>query len=424
MIARARFVVSAEAPPVENGALWIDAGRLRAVGPYLHVRKHAPADRDERDFGDAVILPGLVNTHTHLELSDLAGRLTVTHDFTAWLRQLMALLSAAPRDEETMTMAVRAGIRQSLAAGVTTLGDITRHPAWSRAALATSPLRAVSFGEVVAIGSRRAWLPLRLAAALAAPPSHTPRLRLGLSPHAPYTLEPSALHECLRAARDRRLPLCMHLAEVADEEEFTRRLRGSLADYLRDLNFWDDHIQPHGDRPVALLEHYEFPRESTLLAHVNYATDADIDTLARRRVSVAYCPRTHAAFGHPPHRFRDMLAAGVNVCLGTDSLASNPSLSILDEMRFLYTRFPDLSPDVLLRLGTVHGARALGWADEVGSLTPGKSADFIVVLLPREETPTDWTSILRSTDSPVHVYVGGVEITSRGDDPLCPDGRS
>ncbi len=101
--------------------------------------------------------------------------------------------------------------------------------------------------------------------------------------------------------------------------------------------------------------------------------------------SIVYCPRTHAAFGHPPHPFREFLQRGVRVALGTDSLASNPDLDILAEMRFIHERYPDFPGDALLRMGTLSGAEALGWADECGSLTPGKSADLAIVPLPNEE---------------------------------------
>src|SRR5207247_1775571 len=101
--------------------------------------------------------------------------------------------------------------------------------------------------------------------------------------------------------------------------------------------------------------------------------------------TIVYCPRTHAAFGHLPHPFRDFLQRGVRVALGTDSLASNPDLSILSEMRFIHERYPDFPGDTLLRMGTLSGAEALGWADETGSLTPGKSADLVVVPLANKE---------------------------------------
>lgn len=410
MIYRARFIVPSDGPPIENGALVVDAGRITFVGQYGDLSETPiHAQRPRIDFGDAVILPGLVNAHTHLELTDLAGRVAPSCDFTAWLRSLFTLLSGGSRDEHTITSATCAGVQQSLAAGVTTVGDITRYPAWTRSILAASPLRTVSFGEVAAIGRRRHLLAERLHAACEPPSGTASRLRIGISPHAPYTVEPAALRICLDAARTANLPVCMHVGEVVDEDRFTCQLEGTLADYLRELGLWDDQITAHGCRSVELLTHYPFPAERTLLAHVNYASDAAIELLARHGASVAYCPRTHAAFGHPPHRFCDMLAAGVNVCLGTDSLASNPSLSILDEIRFLHTRFPDVSPELLVALATEHGARALGLAEIAGSLTVGKRGDFVVVPLETGCAAHDWTSILASATNPSDVFVDGMK---------------
>lgn len=411
MIVRSRFVVPVDGPPMENGALAFEGGRIIAVGPFADVQKVTASGHDVRDFGDAVLLPGFVNAHTHLELSDLAGRVLPTANFTTWLRLLIDILSTGARDESTITSAVRAGVRQSLASGVTTIGDITRYPAWSRAVIAQSPLRAVSFGEVTAIGNRRHLLAERLEAATATTFA-SERLAIGISPHAPYTVEPDALRECLRVAHASKLPVCMHLAEVADEEEFTGALEGSLGVFLAALAVVDSGICAHGCRPVEMLELYDFPASSSVLAHVNYVTSTDLDILARHRSSVAYCPRTHAAFQHPPHPFRDMLAAGINVCVGTDSLASNPSLSVCDELRFLHATYPDLSPEVLLQMGTINGARALNLADCTGSLTAGESADFVVFPLIQCDSSTWWPSWLQTDAAPLATYIAGHCVTA------------
>lgn len=408
MIFRARFVVPVDGPPIENGAIAVEAGRITAVGRMSDVQKVTASGHEVRDFGDAVILPGFVNAHTHLELSDLAGRVPPSADFTAWLRGLFDILSGSVRDEATIKAAVRAGVHQSLSAGVTTIGDITRYPAWSRSAISQSPLRAVSYGEIAAIGNRRHLLAERMEAA-AATTFASPRLTIGISPHAPYTVEPDALRECLCVAQASKLPVCMHLAEVADEDSFTAALEGSLGVYLAALGVVDAGVTAHGCRPVEMLDLYDFPRNSSLFAHVNYVSRADLEILAGHPFSVVYCPRTHAAFGHPPHPFRDMLAAGINVCLGTDSLASNPSLSILDEVRFLHARHPEFAPELLMRMATIHGARALNLTDSVGSLAHGKSADFVAFPLVSQHL---WESVLSESAAPIDVFSEGRSVTS------------
>ncbi len=387
MILKARFVAPVDQPVIENGAVVTRDGIIVDVGPARDL-----ADRTAVDFGDAVICPGFVNAHTHLELTHLADRVPPTPDFIDWLRRLYAEAIAAPPTREAVEQSMSEGIKQSLAAGVTTVGDITRHPQWTRPVLAKSTLGGVSFGEVIAIGTRRTKLAERLEAA-ASRECETDRLHVGISPHAPYTVEPDGLRECVRTASNcgtnkqqvgaEHPPyrICIHAAETTAEAEFTHSRSGPFADYLRELNLWDDEIPISGCTPIELLHRTGLLKPTTVIAHANYMSDGDIALMARSGASVAYCPRTHHAFGHPPHRFRDMLAAGINVSIGTDSLASNPSLSVLDELRFLHQRLPDLQPNVLLQLGSICGARALGLASKTGTITPGKWANIVAIPL-------------------------------------------
>lgn len=399
----ARFVVPDGHAAIENGAVEIRHGVIADVGQAKRV-----GGSPMIDHGDAVILPGLINAHTHLELSPLVGRVPPGLDFCDWLRRLVIELRQSPFTPESAAAAVRDGAAQSLAAGVTTVGDITRCPAWTRAALATTQLRVVSFGEIIALGTVRHVLGERIAAATAMEMAGA-RLHIGLSPHAPYTIEPEGLRACAVAAHANQMAMCIHLAETREEELFTDAASGPLAAFLQDMNLWDDDIPAGKCRPVALAERCRLLTPRTILAHANYVSDEDLATLARRHAHVAFCPRTHAAFGHPPHRFRDMLVAGINVCLGTDSLASNPSLSLMDEMRFLRRNFPDLSAHTLLELGTVRGARALGVTTVAGSLRAGVPADVSVWPLARH---TDrWDAVFEYVGLPLAVYADGVAVS-------------
>ncbi|MBI4717244.1 MAG: amidohydrolase family protein [Planctomycetes bacterium] len=400
MILRARYVLPVGAPVIVNGAVEVRDGVFVAVGPASDI-SGSPAE----DFGDAVILPGLVNAHTHLELTRLAGLVPPSPDFTDWLRRLVVALLREPPTAETVALAVREGLAQSVAAGVTTVGDISRSPFWTRPVLADSPLRSVSFGEVIALGRRRGLLSERLDAA-ASETHASPRLRVGISPHAPYSVEREGMVACAQRAQADALPLCVHLAETPDEEAFTRRREGPFADYLTALGVWDDEVPTAGCGPVELAAGAGLLRPQTLVAHANYVSDADIALLAAGGSSVAYCPRTHAAFGHAPHRFRDMLAAGINVCIGTDSLASNPSLSVLDELRSLRRSCPDVAAGVLIGMATLGGAHALGCATQAGSIVAGKDADLLVVPLASDEA-LSWESILDGAQEPRAVYIGG-----------------
>jgi len=406
MILQARFVVPVDSPPIEGGAVVVEHGRITAVGRASDLR-----GTDALDYGDAVITPGFVNAHTHLELSSLAHQVPPTPDFIDWLRRLIAAMppttSNPSEQKENIQTAVRTGVALSLAAGVTTIGDITRHPHWTREILAASEVRGVSFGEITAIGRGRHLLGERLASA-ASTEYQTERLRVGLSPHAPYSVEPDAMRACAERARVLALPLCIHAAETADEEEFTSRREGRFVDFLGELGVWDEEIRAAGCGSVELCRLTGLLGPRTVLAHANYVSDGEITQVANHGASVAYCPRTHHAFHHPAHRFRDMLEAGVNVCIATDSLASNPSLSILDELRFLRNAHRSLPSLELLAMGTRRGAQALGFADTVGTLTVGKAADLVVIPLDPSQRIDAWDQILTSAAQPIQVYVDGV----------------
>lgn len=409
MILRARYLVPVGAPVIENGAVKVTDGRVSALGRFRDL-----APRRYFDCGDAAILPGLVNAHTHLELSHLAGRVPPSRDFTAWLKGLLSHLDQSSRPESVQE-SVERGLCDSLAQGVLTLGDITRHPKWTREILSRSPLRCLSFGEVVAVGNRRDRLAARLDAAAEdfADSAGGDRFRIGISPHAPYTVEPESLRACADRADRFGLRTTTHLLESPDEATFTLSGSGPLADYLRAVGVWDDAVPVSGCSPVELLMRSAFLNSRALLAHVNYPTDEDLAIIARSGASVVYCPRTHAAFGHPPHRFRDMLAAGINVCLGTDSLASNPSLSMLDEMRFLFRAFPGVSEETLLEMATTRGAVALGWPAQTATIRIGGNADLVVVPLDPNFESKGWTALFWSDAAPVAVYVRGALLFPR-----------
>ncbi len=391
MILRARYILAAQTAGIENGALRIAGGRIAEVGA-----KRSVAGGPVTDLGDCVILPGLVNAHTHLELTHLAGRVPPRGDFVGWVGRLVEAMRADGDDPDRVGEAVRRGRDLSLAARVTTVGDITRLPGLPRPVLASGPLRVVSFGEVIAIGRLRQRLQSRLAAA--ADRAHeSPWLRLGISPHSPYTLEPDGLRACVERADHDGLRICMHLAEFAEEAQFTTSLAGPIRGFLKRHRVWDRRIPCPGLSPVGYAEVTGVLRSASLLAHVNYAADEELDRIAAAGAHVAYCPRTHDAFGHQPHRFKEMIDRGINVCIGTDSLASNPSLSVLEELRFLHRRHPELPGGLLLAMGTVHGARALGLADAVGVVAPGMPADLTVVPLD-PQGPTDPVENLLESD--------------------------
>ena len=360
---------------------------------------------------DCVLLPPLVNAHTHLDLTHIGPQpFDPVAGFGGFVR---LVISRRLGEDEAIAQSVARGAALSLRGGVVAVGDIAGvagsagstgaqpHPnagqptltPWR--ALASTALAGVSFLEFFAIGTREAANLERLEATLApllpagggrggGPVPMIGRVRLGLSPHAPYTVGPRA-YAAARALARRTTPalaICTHLAETPAEREFIARGDGPFADFLRRIGLWSEQVRASVGEGLHPIEHLRevLELDQPLLAHVNDLPDAQLPTLARSGASVVYCPRSsdyfrnHEHFG--PHRYRDMLAAGVPVCLGTDSVVNLPPdphdpsqplggrLSTLDEARFLYQRDRGagdaLAPALLLAMASTHGARALG----------------------------------------------------------------
>jgi aminodeoxyfutalosine deaminase len=327
------------------------------------------------DLGNVALIPGLVNAHTHLDLSGARGLVPPTDPdhFTDWLRGVIAYRRG--RTPEQVQADVRAGLAEALRFGTTLLGDITADGAsWD--AVAAAPVRAVVFRELIGLPQVRAAVGIVTARAWANGRAATPTCRPGLSPHAPYSVHTQLRREVVELARDWNIPVAVHLAESPAELDLLARHRGPLVAFLQDVGVWE--AGGLAEKPEDWL--VRRPRGAPdLYVHANYLTPTP---RLPRSATVVYCPRTHAAFGHPRHPVADFLARGVRVCLGTDGLASNPDLDPLAEARFVRARRPDIPPDVILKMVTLAGAEALGWADEAGSLEPGKSADAVAVPLP------------------------------------------
>ena len=372
---RARWVISNRAGAIEDAAVVCSDGRIARVGQWSRVQEHVGLKDGVTHFGESAILPGLVNGHTHLSLSDLGGKFRPTKNFAAWIGRVTA--RRLSRTKGAIRRAVRQGAEESLAAGTVAGADVTTEPAFDDA-LAGGPIRWRVFGEVLRFGEAGRRFTEERIADLEALRAQT-GLEVGLAPHAPYTLGIEGFLRA-RAEADRRgWPVSAHLHETLDEIEFTRSGQGDLHKWLSLARFLPKDLAPLGKRPIPALAEAGFFKGPVLVAHGNYLTDEEMAILAQSRSSVAHCPRSHAFFGHADHPWRRLLAAGVNVCLGTDSLASSPSLSILDEMRYLAAEHADAEPQALLEMGTVRGARALGFADDLGDLAEGLRADFCVV---------------------------------------------
>jgi cytosine/adenosine deaminase-related metal-dependent hydrolase len=373
----ARWVLPADGAAVEHGALLIGPdGRIAAVGPELDVPR--PSNLVMEDFGDAVLLPGLINTHTHLELTGLEGE-PPGPDFADWIRRLRE--AKAARAPEAYLDAARRGLADCLAAGVTTVADTGDSGAVIQA-LAEAGGSGIAYQEVFGPhpDQREASL-----AGLRQRVGHlgrfvTERVRIGVSPHAPYTVSGPLYAATSEWARREGLPVAVHLAESPAESALLERGSGPFAEAWRRRGI--PVPLPPGRTPVAWLEEHGVLSERTLCIHVVQAGPGDVARLARTGASVAHCPLSNRAHGHGAAPLGAFLAAGIRVGLGTDSTVSVGRLDLLAEARAARV-FGGLDAARALALCTLEGARALGMDGEIGSLAPGKWGDCAVSRPPR-----------------------------------------
>jgi cytosine/adenosine deaminase-related metal-dependent hydrolase len=379
----ARWIVPVVGPPLPGGTVTVEDDRIVAVEPH---GRRTP----DLDLGGVAVLPGLVNAHTHLDLTGLRGLAPPSPDFTGWLRRVIA--HRRERSPEQIRADVRIGIEECLRFGTTLVGDIAGGGGESWDELASAPLRAVVFRELLGLTAARAGQALAAARGWLAAHPATETCRAGLSPHAPYSVRAGLF----RAAAGLGVPVSVHLAETPAERELLTRHTGPFVPFLQALGVWDASGLARSPEWVAR----RFRRaDHALVIHGNDLAPAAVPPTA----TVVYCPRTHAAFAHAPHPFRDFQARSVRVALGTDSLASNPDLDLLAEARFVRQHFSDVPAATILRMATLDGAAALGWADETGSLEPGKSADLVAVPIPdRAGGPCE---LVLDTDEPVRAVM-------------------
>jgi len=369
----AAWVVPVEGEPIPQAAVLVDPdGRIARVGPDAEVPR--PPDVPEARFPGAALLPGLVNLHTHLELTGLESEVQDA-DFAAWIVRLRERKARRPMGE--WADAARRGLLDCWAAGVTTVADTGDSGAVVRA-LAEADGSGVAYQEVFGPHPDRcaesfAGLKERV---LELGRFASGRVRLGVSPHAPYTVSGPLYRAVASWARGEGLPVAVHLAESPAETQLLRGATGPFADAWRGRGIPLPDVP--GRSPVTWLDEHGVLGPDTLCIHVVQVDAEDVACLARSGASVAHCPLSNRRHGHGNAPLRALLDAGLRVGLGTDSVVSVGRLELLAEARAA-RELAGLTGAEALELCTLAGARALGLESEVGSLAPGKWGDVAVV---------------------------------------------
>lgn len=380
----ARWIVPITSPPIGNGTLVEEGGRIVSVGARI-----AP-EAGDIDLGDAILMPGLVNTHCHLELTAMRGFLDGL-GFRDWILRL-TFARRAVLTHEMMLDSAHLGVAEGLLHGITTFADTGDSGAGFDAMLAAG-VRGVCYREVFGpdpaqSAEAAAGLGSRIDDML---PRATSLVSVGVSPHAPYTVSDPLFAAVAEIARARRLPLAVHIAESELEQRLVVDGDGAFADGLRRR---DIGVTARARSPIALLGRLGVLDTKPLLIHCVRVDATDIADIAVHDCAVAHCPASNAKFGHGIAPLAQLLAAGVRVGIGTDSVASNDRMDLLDEARLaaLFANARERTHDGLsaqraLELATLGGARALGLGSEIGSLEVGKSADLAAFALPHHRAP-------------------------------------
>ena len=373
MIIRSRVVVPMAGEPVENGAVVIEGNKVVAVGRFADVQRDHSGKA--LDLGEQILLPGLINAHCHLDYTCLRGKIDRGLSFADWIVAINAAKAALTEDDYVDS--ITAGLAEAQQFGTTSLLNLEAFPellprlprprlrVWWCAEMidVRKPVDAHEVFEALrdSFRSRHEWLG-----------------GVGLAPHAPYTASAQLYSEASEIARKEDVPFTTHLAESSEEMQMFREARGPAYDFLKSIG---RSMEDCGEEtPLSFVLRNQAASERWIVAHLNELGEGDFELLKNSpKFHPAHCPRSHTYFGHAPFALGRLRGLGFNICLGTDSLASNASLSLFAEMRELLRKEPGLSPREVLEMVTVNPAVALGQGDMLGQIRPGAYADLIAL---------------------------------------------
>lgn len=434
MLLTAKWVIPVATKPFKDGAILVKRGKIQKVGKKGELKK-AYADEDVYDFKNAVLLPGFVDTHTHVEYSVFRG-LCDDLPFTDWKMQLTK--RSRKLSSPDWQASARLGVLEAISSGITSIADITKTGA-SLEAAKEAGLRGIIFYEVSGMDHKQIDKIISKAKrdvkSWKAKCRGT-KLKVGVSPYSVYTVTPPLFKAVSEWARKDKLIVSLHLAGSKDEYKFVKYGSSSLANQYRELMGWEDILwQPTGVSPIKYLEQWDtFESGPVVAVHCVQIDKNDLDILEKYDLRIVHCPKCSAKLGMGVAPLLEFINRGLKVGLGTDSPASNNTMDLIDEMRtgILMQRgeaesVENLSAELFINIATLGGAQVLEMGDKIGSLEEGKQADIIGVDLSSSHQrpvrdPYSALVYTASQENVIFTMVGGKILFNRGDySSLNPD---
>ncbi len=401
-ILRSKYLLKDPDTLISNGAVLIaDNGNIEYSGPFTGINNCESSQ--VIDLGNAVIAPGLINTHTHLELTHLLNDINYNGNFTDWIRQLVDIKKSWT--EKNYRLSIEDGIRKSVESGTTTVVDISRN-GLALDELIKSNIRKILFLEMIDFNPDTASATIDNFKCQVDNITPNDLLSIGIFPHAPYTVSEKLYKCCKNTSNELDIIVATHISETKNEIEFLTKGTGHFVSLLKDFDMLKNWIHP-GLRPIEYLKNIGFLNKGCILIHCNFLTNKEIDLIEESESNVVFCPRSHKYFQHEDHPFLKLKERKINIALGTDSLASNDSLSILDEMKFLSKHYTEVKPQDIFYMGTIAGAKALGMNDRIGRLEPGYYADIAVIEFEEECNSNIYDGIFSNSSECTLTIVSG-----------------
>ena len=373
----ASWVLPIAGRPIRDGWVAVEDGRVASLGEGTR------SSAETRDLGRVAIFPGLVNAHTHLELSHLHEEVPPAADFVTWIRAVVAARRRDPDPNASHVVeAVKKGIDEAVRCGTALVGDIS-NTLVPVEMLTRSPLAGVVFYELIRFNSPDPVGVVDQARHRMSTLTVTDRVRVSLAAHAPYSVSPQLFQAIRHAVDDGRLgPCSVHLSESTDEVEFIKTGGGPWRSFLQDVGAWDPAWRPPGGSPVQYLDECGFLSAHLLAVHGVQMTVSDLTCLAAHGTTLVTCPRSNLRTGAGVPPVAEFYQSGVRIAIGTDSLASTPDLNLFAELAALRRLAPAVPASAFLDSATRQGARALGFDADYGTIEPGKRARLLAISVP------------------------------------------